>query len=389
MKRLFIIIFCIFLSGCKLYDEYKMPEDVILTIKKEEISIYDDKIINDLIDEKNVAILNKNKKINTKKIGKQNIIIKYKYKKRTYKFKTYYLVKDITPPIFLSTKSNRYTKLNEEIDLCNEIVVADNYDKNPKCSIEGAYDINKLGKYLLKYKVKDSSNNFKTEDFILNVVENYEDNKSYTKTESTDFSEYLDKYKTDKNELGIDVSAWQGDIDFNKVKEAGCSFVIIRMAYNYKGNLNLDSYFNKNIQKAKEAGLKVGIYIYTTAKTKNEAKEQAKFIVKNLNNQKLDFPIAYDFEDWSNFNEYNLNLYNLYELFLSFSNELNKYNYDAMIYGSKFYLENAWYNTDKHDIWLAHYTDQTNYNGNYKFWQLSNTGRIDGIYGDVDIDIKK
>lgn len=390
MRKILVLLICLSLTGCKFYDEYEMPKDVYIKLNNKSIDVYDEKKLKDIIKDTNVKITNKNKVLPTNKIGKQKITINYTYKKRTYKFETSYEVKDEVKPIFLSASSTRYTKVSEDINLCDNIVYADNYDKKIVCQIDGEYDINTIGKYNLKYLIKDSSNNENSEEFVLNVVNEEPDNK-YEEYESEKhyFSDIISKYKTDDNEVGIDVSAWQGDIDFNKVREAGCDFVIIRMGYNYKNKLNLDSYYESNIKKANESGLKVGVYLYTMAKTKKEAKEQAKFVIKNLKNYKIDFPVAYDFEDWSNFKDYNLSLHDLYELFKTFNDELNKSNYKAMIYGSKYYLETAWMNLNKHDVWLAHYTDETNYEGDYNFWQMSNTGRINGIDGDVDIDIKK
>lgn len=392
MKRIcLLIVISLFLCGCKLYDEYKMPKNVNIKISKNDVFVYDKIKLKDIIKKSNVKINNKDEILHTKKIGKKEIIINYIYKNRKYKLKTYYTVKDNTKPVFLSANSNRYVKVNEDVNLCDNIVYADNYDKKVMCQIEGEYDLTNIGKYNLKYIIKDNSNNINEEAFTLNVVEDYpkdEENNNYER-EKQDFSDMLKKYKTKDNSLGIDVSAWQGDIDFEKVKKAGCDFVIIRIGYNYKGKLNLDSYFEKNIEKARKAGLKIGVYLYTMAKTKKEARNQAHFIIKNLKNRKIDFPIAYDFEDWSNFNDYNLNLYELYELYEEFSNELKKSNYSSMIYGSKYYLENAWMNLEKNDVWLAHYTDETSYEKDYKFWQFSNTGRIDGISGNVDINIKK
>ena len=187
--------------------------------------------------------------------------------------------------------------------------------------------------------------------------------------------------------LGIDVSFWQGDIDFEAVKDAGAEFVIIRMAYSdLETEIDLDSKFNQNLKAAKDAGLLVGVYIYTSANTKEEAIKQAKFIKKNLNKVKLDFPIVYDFEDWGDFNTLKMNSHDLLERVNEYKSILKEDGYDMMIYGSKWYLENVWLPYD-YDTWLAHYTDETDYQGDYILWQVTNDGLIDGIYGYVDLDI--
>lgn len=388
MKKLFILFIIIFITGCS-YDEYKMPKDVKILLNKEKINVYEKKNINNLIKKSNVQILNKKKIINTNDIGIKKITITYKFKKRNYKYKVDYEVIDSEKPIFINYASNRTILLENETDFCSQISFVDNYDRNPTCLIDGEIDFNKVGTYNLKYIIKDNSNNTNEEKLTVNIVENIQNSNSNYSSNTKNFSDIIQKYKSNNNEIGIDVSAWQGEIDFNKLKENGCEFVIIRMAYSSEINeaLKLDKYFKQNLKNAKKAGLKVGIYFYTNAASVKEVKKQAKFILKNLKNFKLDFPIAYDFESWSNFNEFKLNTHDLDNLFNTFKEVVEKRGYNAMIYSSKYYLEKVWLNEEKNDVWLAHYTDYTNYEGKYILWQLGNTGRINGIYGDVDIDI--
>ena len=102
---------------------------------------------------------------------------------------------------------------------------------------------------------------------------------------------------------------------------------------------------------------------------------------------KLDLPIAFDWEDFSNFRKFKLSLHNLNEMANAFIKTVMDAGYQGMLYSSKTYLENFWQNKYNYPVWLAHYTDKTSYQGNYLMWQLSNTGRIPGIYGPVDINI--
>lgn len=388
MKKMFIILIILLLSGCS-YDPYEMPKDVKINLKNKEIIVYDDVKIKNLIKNKNVKIINENKLINTNKIGKLNTEIKYKYKKRKYKYKITYNVIDNEKPILVSYLSNRTILVNDEINFCKKISYIDNYDRKVKCDIEGDINYNNVGTYNLKYVLTDKSNNVLEEPFTVNVVNNINENNNYYSQDKINFSDAISKYKNNNTMIGIDVSAWQGEIDYNKVKDNGCEFVIIRMAYSSEINedLKLDKYFNDNIKNAKKAGLKVGVYFYTNAASKKEVKKQAKFILKHLKNNKLDFPIAYDFESFSNINNFNMNTHDLDELFETFKKEVNKKDYDAMLYSSKYYLEKVWLNKNNNKVWLAHYTDYTNYTGDYILWQRANTGNINGIYGDVDIDI--
>lgn len=390
-KYIMLFLLILLLTGCKFYDEYKMPEEVSIELNDNTFEVYSVKTINDLISDTNVEITNSDKKLKTNKIGEKEIEIEYKYKKRDYKYIVNYEIVDTESPFIIRLSSYRSTLVNEEIDFCEGASFIDNYDREPTCSITGDYDLSIPNTYYLKYEVKDQSGNITNKDLTLDVFEewpiydDYEDD-DYEET-YTLFSKFKKKYKTDDVMLGIDVSFWQGDIDFEAVKDAGAEFVIIRMAYSdLETEIDLDSKFNQNLKAAKDAGLLVGVYIYTSANTKEEAIKQAKFIKKNLNKVKLDFPIVYDFEDWRDFNILKMNSHDLLERVNEYKSILKEDGYDMMIYGSKWYLENVWLPYD-YDTWLAHYTDETDYQGDYILWQVTNDGLIDGIYGYVDLDI--
>ena len=182
---------------------------------------------------------------------------------------------------------------------------------------------------------------------------------------------------------------WQEEIDFNKVKNAGCEFVIMRIGINsdIDKDISKDVYYDRYIKAAKEAGLKVGVYVFTSAINEDMAKEHAKETLKYLDNIELDFPVAYDFENWSKIRSYNINLYDLENSLNAFADTLKEGGYDTMLYSSKWYLEHIWINERKYPVWLAHYTSETNYQGNYILWQRTSVGKIDGVNGNVDIDI--
>ena len=186
--------------------------------------------------------------------------------------------------------------------------------------------------------------------------------------------------------VGIDVSSWQGDINWEKVKNAGCEFAMIRIGFGHKDKeLIFDSKFKANLENAKKAGIKVGLYFYSYAKTNDEAKEQAKWIIDALNGEKLDLPIAFDWEIWSGFNNYKLNFNDLNEIAESFIKEINKYNYEGIIYGSAFYINRVWNQNSR--TWLAYYTSNNDFEKPYFMWQLSSQGKIDGINGYVDLNV--
>ena len=388
-KYLIFLLLLLLLTGCKTYDEYEMPEEVEITLNENTFEVYSKKTIKDLISDSNVKITNKKEKLETEDIGENEITIEYTYEKRSYKYIVEYEIVDTEAPFIMKSKSYKSTLVNEDIDLCEGVSTIDNYDREPTCSIVGNYDISTPGTYYLKYEIKDNSGNITDEDFTFEVVTSYGNSSGggdyeYTYTLFDDIEE---KYKDQDVMLGIDVSIWQGDIDFKKVKEDGAEFVIIRMAYSDSETpIVLDKNFKKNIKAAKEAGLKVGVYVYTSASSTEEAIKQAKFIKKNLDKTKLDFPIAYDFEEWSDFNSLKMNSHDLLERVNEYKSILKEDGYDIMIYGSKWYLENVWLKNN-YDTWVAHYTEKTDYKGNYILWQLCSDVIIDGIDGYVDFDI--
>ena len=98
--------------------------------------------------------------------------------------------------------------------------------------------------------------------------------------------------------------------------------------------------------------------------------------------------IVFDWENWDNFQEYNLSFYKLTDAANAFVKEVEKNGYKGMVYSSKNYLENIWLKLDSR-IWLAHYTNETNYQGKYRVWQICNDGIVDGISDNqVDINIR-
>ena len=333
-------------------------------------------------------LISDNNYIDTYKLGNNEVNINYlNSENKKKKYKVTYEIVDTTKPIILLSSSITAYKGNN-VNLVNKAICADNYDKKPNCYIEGDYDINKVGKYNLKYIAIDSNNNKNEKKFVLNVKEKKKSNNNT----STSRNKYLIKdlikeHKNDKTMIGIDVSSWQGNVDFKKVKDAGVEFVIIRIGFGHKnGEIVYDNRFNEYLKNAKANSLKVGLYFYSYAKNIKESNEQAKWIIKELNGETLDLPIAFDWEIFSGFNNYNLSLTDLNLIGESFIKEINNAGYEGMLYSSKYYLENMW-NLNEYKTWLAHYIDKTNYKGEYYIWQLSNTGKVDGINGDVDLDI--
>ena len=400
MKKIITILIVSFigiiliLSGTKAYQflKVKTAKIDIELVDNLEVDFNDEVKVSDFIRSINGKIID-DYKINTTKVGTKNIEFEF-INDDGIKVKYNYdinVVDNVEPVIWLG--SSYSIKKDTEFNIDN-ILCGDNYDSKPNCYIEGLYDSTKEGSYPLVFKAVDSSGNVATQSFVLNVYEPKESKKSSNKSsnknekEYTKFSDIKDKYKTNTNKIGLDISKWQGDVDYTKLKESGVEFVIIRVGYTKgtNGEYILDNKFIDNIKGANENNIPVGIYFYSYANSKLHSISDALWVISQIKDYKVELPVAFDWEEWKDFNEYNLSFFDLTSIGEAFLHTLEKYGYKGLLYSSKSYLEYIWLPT-KYDIWLAHYTSKTNYEGNYKVWQLCDDGIVDGINGTVDIDI--
>ena len=300
-------------------------------------------------------------------------------------FKMNYSVTDSIPPLKIWSWDDAVLEKGSEFNINDLIAYGDNADPAPVLTVGGNVNMEENGKYPLHVKVTDSSGNTTEWDLNVEVTDElpaYEDT-----TERTEFADFASAHKGKDRSFGIDVSAWQDEIDFKAVKEAGCEFAIIRIGYTGDGDIDIDKRFSRNFEGAKAAGLKTGIYLYSTDTTEEQVRQAADWIIEKLEGENLDFPVAFDWEDFDDFQDYGISLHELNKLYDAFADELSQAGYGCMLYGSKNYLEKVWDKTDTRSVWLAHYTEKTDYEGPYMLWQASCTGRISGIDGAVDMDI--
>ena len=203
-------------------------------------------------------------------------------------------------------------------------------------------------------------------------------------------------FEYEKPVKGIDVSFWQGDIDFKKVKESGVDFVIIRAggatddpSENHKDvdprRQGVDSCFEKNYAAAKAAGLNVGVYWYSFAENKQQALREAESCLKAIEGKKLEYPVFYDIE-----NNYQFDKGQAFcsELMKTFCEKINDNGYYAAFYMSTYFATNYLDDEVKssYDCWLAQWSTPITYAGDYGMWQMGVT-QVDGINGDVDDDV--
>lgn len=196
---------------------------------------------------------------------------------------------------------------------------------------------------------------------------------------------------------GVDVSVYQGDIDWAKVRNAGISFAMLRcVSGSNPNNLAVDGKFNQNIKNASANGISVGVYRYGYAVTETQAQLEAIAVVNAIKNSgyRLQFPVAYDVEDENT--QGKLTKAELAKIIKAFKGVIEMNGYKFMIYANKNWLDNKIDMTQfsKDDVWIARYRDGTpnlghGYTGlgNVTIWQYSSTGKVDGIAGNVDVNI--
>lgn len=203
--------------------------------------------------------------------------------------------------------------------------------------------------------------------------------------------------------IGIDVSKYQGTIDWNKVRESGVEFAMIRVGYRAKstGEIFEDPTARYNLQEAQAAGIKIGAYFFSSAVTKEEAREEALFTINIIAKYRITYPVAYNCEDFlsTDSRQYGLDASARTELACAFLDEISAAGYTPMFYASKGELEgNAQWNTDtlssRYKIWVAQYPDQpypqtnaSSYTGTHAMWQYTGQGIVAGISKKTDVNV--
>ena len=196
---------------------------------------------------------------------------------------------------------------------------------------------------------------------------------------------------TGSGTLGIDVSRWNGTIDWSAVKNSGVNYAIIRCGYrgSSSGALIEDSMFRTNIQGAVNAGIKVGLYFYTQATTEAEAIEEASFVVSMIKNYGLSYPVYLDVEK-SNGRGDAISYDMRTTVCKAFCKTITNSGYSAGIYASKTWFESKFDVSalTSYKIWLAQYATSATYSkSRYDMWQYTAKGSVSGISGDVDMNL--
>ena len=203
---------------------------------------------------------------------------------------------------------------------------------------------------------------------------------------------YEDNIYTTK--FGIDVSEHQKEIDWKKVKEAGVDFAILRLGfrgYGKKGNIVLDETFEQNYKEASENGIEIGVYFFSQAISSDEIKEEAEFVLSKIKGKNITLPVVFDLEKIKNDEARtdNLTEQEITNMTLQFCKIIEENNYIPSIYANaktfttKMKLELF----NNYNKWYADYQEKPIYPYDFDMWQYSETGHIDGIEGNVDLNI--
>ncbi len=199
---------------------------------------------------------------------------------------------------------------------------------------------------------------------------------------------------------GIDVSKWQGKINWKSVKSAGIDFAVIRIGFRGEnGIIYKDDCADYNIQQAEKAGVLVGVYFFSTATNTAEAEEEAKWTVSAIAGYPISYPVVYDCEGFKNSESpmYGISNTQRTDNALAFLKYVEQNGYEGMLYSAKSELENsAYWDTERieaaYKVWVARYPDipypktaHPDYSGKYDMWQYTDRGQVSGISGNTDM----
>ena len=243
------------------------------------------------------------------------------------------------------------------------------------------------GEYFF-FQISDNlqKNNFELEKFKYPVYN--EEKEIWEGTAS--YMEGMEK----EAKKGIDVSTFQGDINWKKVKNDGIDFAIIRLGFRgyESGKIVLDSKFEDNIEGSLKAGIDTGVYFFTEAINEKEAIEEADFVIENLKDYKINMPVVVDVEESANKEKTrtrDLTAEQRTKNVIAFCEKIKSAGYDVMIYGNlkSFMVMMDFEQLETYDKWFAYYRYPFHFPYKIKMWQYTSSEKIDGIDGKTDVNL--
>ncbi len=202
--------------------------------------------------------------------------------------------------------------------------------------------------------------------------------------------------------IGIDVSRYQGTIDWSQVAETGIDFAMIRVGYRSSDReIYADTNARYNMQEAQAAGIQVGVYFFSTASTEEEAREEALWVAEYISQYQITYPVAFDCEGYEREGSvlYDLGKEKRTDIAIAFMEEIYKQGYTPMFYGSSYAMtgSNHWDMArieQSYKVWVSQYpalpypqTEKSSYGGVHAMWQYTNQGSLPGISQPVDVNV--
>ena len=186
---------------------------------------------------------------------------------------------------------------------------------------------------------------------------------------------------------GIDVSEFQGKIDWEKVKNDGIEFAILRCGYGMDFSNQDDVEYERNANECERLGIPYGVYLMSYANTVEKARSEAKHVLRLIEGRKISLGVWYDIED--NGTSGAINKETLTNIINTFCNTIKNAGYKVGVYANLNWLENKIEKTikDNYDIWVAQYYSKCEYEGKYIMWQHTSSGKVNGISTNVDMNI--
>ena len=188
---------------------------------------------------------------------------------------------------------------------------------------------------------------------------------------------------------GIDVSSNNGVVDFNKVKQAGYDFVIIRCGYGNDESSQDDKQYKNNIQKCEELNIPYGVYIYSYAVDLKHAKSEVNHVIRLLRGKHPQYGIWFDVEDADGYKSKRNVTEQMYkDITYEFCSQMKNKGYKVGIYANIYWLTDILDDTrlDIFPKWVAQWGNKCDYEKDYVMWQYSDSGKINGIQTNVDLD---
>jgi len=192
---------------------------------------------------------------------------------------------------------------------------------------------------------------------------------------------------------GIDVSKFQGDIDWTAIAADGIEFAFLRVGYRgySEGMVYGDDYFHQNAQNATDNGVNIGVYFFSQALTTDEAIEEANFVLNEIKDYDISYPIVFDMEDISGVVERTSNMTKaeITAITIAFCDKIAEAGYIPMIYGNShwFFSKLDLEQVTQYDKWYAQYSSEPYYPYEFTIWQYSNNGIVNGTNGAIDRNI--